>query len=61
MTNYFTPDDFQDLKKQKVPKTNLEQFSARPSGFTMKIIFGYSAALQILKSKDIGKIEILNN
>lgn len=61
MTNYFTPDDFQDLKKQKIPKTNLEQFSCNPSDFTMKVIFGYSAALQVLKSKRIGKIEILNN
>lgn len=59
--NYFTPDDFQDLKKQKLPKTKSVQLNCRPSDFTMKIIFGYSAALQILKSKEIGKIEILNN
>jgi len=61
MTNYFTPDDFQDLKKQKIPKTNSELLKYSPSDFTMKIIFGYSAALQILKSNKIGKIEIVNN
>jgi len=61
MTNYFTPEDFQDLKKQKIPKTNSELLNYSPSDFTMKIIIGYSAALQILKSNEIGKIEIVNN
>jgi hypothetical protein len=61
MINYFTPDDFQSLKKEKLPKNNLKQFGHTPSELSMKVIIGYSAAYQILKSKQLGDIEILNN
>lgn len=61
MINYFTPDDLQSLKKQKLPKNNLKQLNCLPSIHTMKVILGYSAAYRIIKSKQIGDIEILLN
>ena len=61
MVNYSTPDDFQDLKKQKAPIKSVSPNQQLPSEFTMKVIFGYSAALQVFKSKEIGKIEIMRN
>lgn len=32
-----------------------------PSRYTMKVVLGYSAALRMLKSKDIGDIECILN
>ncbi len=61
MTNYFTPNEHQDLKNQKTQKRSLKQYNCSPSGFTMKVIFGYNAALQVIETKVVGKIEILNN
>lgn len=61
MTNYFTPNEHQYLKKQKAPIRSLKKHNCMPSNFTMKVIFGYNDALQVLKSKEIGRIEILNN
>jgi len=61
MTNYFTPKEHQDLKKQKLPKRNQEQFNCMPSAFSMSVIIGYDSALQIINSKQLGKFEILKN
>jgi len=61
MTNYFTPKEHQNLKTQKLPKRNPEQFNCMPSNFSMSVIIGYDAALQIINSKHLGKFEILKN
>lgn len=60
MTNFFTPNEFQDLKKEKSPKTKVLS-GMKPSVFTMNFIFGYNAALQVLKSKKYGDVGILIN
>ena len=60
MTNFFTPNEFQDLKKQKAPKQSTLS-DMKPSVFTLNVIMGYSAALQVLKSKKFGDLGILNN
>lgn len=60
MTNYFTLNEHQYLKNQKAPKRSQSLLNSTPTEFSLKVIIGYSAALQIFKSK-IGDIEILNN
>jgi len=60
MTNYFTPNEHQYLKKQKAPRQSQLQVKCAPTEFSLRVIIGYSAALQIFKSK-IGNFEILNN
>lgn len=61
MTNFFTPNDFQDLKKQKTPQKVSSVSKLKPSAYSMKVILGYNAALQVLKSKSHGNIGILIN
>jgi hypothetical protein len=60
MTNYFYPEDFQDLSKSQKkydPKPRL----AVPSELTMKFILGYGAALSVIKTNTIGNAKILLN
>lgn len=61
MTNFFTPNEFQDLKKQKTPHKVASVSGLKPSVLTMKVILGYNAALEVLKSKNYGNIGILIN
>lgn len=60
MINYPYSKDSKDfIKHQKQP--DLKQAIPEPSKMTMKFILGYGAALSVIKSKSIGKMEILLN
>ena len=60
MANYFYSEEFQDFpksqKKQKAPKHDIG-----PSQLTLKFVIGYGAALSVIKSSKIGKMNILLN
>ena len=61
MTNYSTPDESQDFLKSRISTDNLFQNVPKPSELTMNFIFGYSAALKILKTVNFGNVKILLN
>jgi hypothetical protein len=60
MTNYFYPEDFQDLSKSQ-KKHDLKPRLSVPSELTMKFILGYGAALSVIKTNTIGSTKILLN
>jgi hypothetical protein len=59
MANYFYPEEFQDFPKSKKNKSIAHNLL--PSKMTLKFIFGYGAALKVIKSAKIGNIKILLN
>lgn len=60
MINHFYSEDSKDFTKhQKQP--DLKSADLGPSLMAMKFILGYSAALSVLKSKSLGKLELLLN
>ena len=60
MTNYLYSEESKDFtKRQKQP--DLKLAIPGPSKMSMKFILGYSAALRVIKSKSIGKMEFLLN
>jgi hypothetical protein len=60
MINHLYSEDSKDFTKhQKQP--GLKSAIPGPSQMTMKFIFGYSAALSVIKSKSLGKLEFLLN
>mgnify|MGYP006935330992 CR=1 FL=1 len=61
MTNFFTPDEFQEIKNEKTSLLSVKQKQYMPSTYSMKVILGYSAALKVIKTKEIGEFEILIN
>ncbi|NOY49212.1 MAG: hypothetical protein GXO88_01385 [Chlorobi bacterium] len=61
MTNFFTLTEHQDLKKQKSALSKKMIFTAMPSVYSMKVIFGYGAAIKIHNSRRFGEISYLIN
>lgn len=60
MINQFTPDESQDFLKNK-NNVVVFQKTPKPSALTMNFVFGYSAALAILKSNRFGIVKVLLN
>ena len=52
-----------DSSKLQVKTTTLpsESASLKPSGLTMKFVFGYAAALEVIKTQKNGTINVLLN
>jgi len=61
MINPFTPEESQDFLKNKKIKTSVFQKTPKPSVLTMNFVFGYSAALTILKTVNFGNVKVLLN
>jgi hypothetical protein len=61
MINHFTPEESQDFLKNKKITTKLFQTEPKPSALTMNFVFGYSAALTILKTINFGNVKVLLN
>jgi len=61
MQNIITPSEFQELIKNKKIPDYLLKPEANPSKMTLSLIMGYSAALNVLKTKNAGKISLLLN
>lgn len=60
MMNYLYSENSKDFTKhQKQP--DLKSAIPGPSQMTMKFILGYGAALRVLKSQSLGKLELLLN
>ena len=60
MIKNFTLNETQRLLPEYSNKS-LEDKHPRPSGLTLKFVFGYAAALQVSKSSHLGFIRFLNN
>lgn len=61
MSNYFTPEDRQDLPKNTECTHNIKQKNCRPSAMSIRLVIGYAAALSVVKTKGFGKIKFLLN
>jgi hypothetical protein len=61
MMNYFTPEEKQDYSKKKKVKKAPAVTGCKPSPLALQFVFGYAAALTILKTKSIGNLNILLN
>ena len=59
MAKYFYPEEFQDIPKSQKKKTSHP--NEGPSKMTLNFLFGYGAALSVLNSAKIGKMNILLN
>jgi len=61
MIKSFTPEESKDLpNNQKISNQN-EAFKYQPSKLTMKFVFGYAAALKVLKTESLGSVNFLLN
>lgn len=61
MMNYFTPEETQDYpKKKKIVKAPAIT-KCKPSALALQTVFGYAAALTVLKTKSLGNISVLIN
>jgi hypothetical protein len=61
MMNYFTPEETQDYpKKKKIIKAPAIT-GCKPSPMALQFVFGYAAALSILKTESLGNVNILLN
>ena len=61
MINHFTPKELQDFLKSNNVSTKVSQNSLTPSASALNFVFGYAAALTILKTMNFGKVKILLN
>jgi len=61
MISQFTPEDSQDFLKDKKIITTSLQYAPKPSALTLRFVYGYSAALTILKTINIGNVKIMLN
>ena len=61
MMKSFTPKNTQDYSQRKEIKKAPAVTGCRPSPLALQIVFGYAAALTVLKTKSLGKLSILLN
>jgi hypothetical protein len=61
MQNIITPSEFQELIKNKKISDYLSKTEHSPAKITLSLIMGYSAALNVIKTKNAGKISLLLN
>ncbi len=61
MINYFTPEETRDFPKSKKNQEG-QVFNHRgPSSLALQFVFGYAAALNIVKTKSLGNLKLLVN
>ena len=58
---FFTPEETQDHPQKKKVKKAPAITGCKPSPLAIQIVFGYAAALTILKTKSLGNLSILLN
>ena len=61
MIKYFTPKESKDSPKIQKTTGSKNKNGFGPSKLTMSIIFGYSAALKVIKTNALGNLDILLN
>lgn len=61
MIKYFTPEESKDLPKSQKIESSIKQTGCQPSKLTMSFVFGYSAALKVIKTNSLGSMNILLN
>jgi hypothetical protein len=61
MIKYFTPKESKDSPKNQQPTGSKKQNGFGPSKLAMSMIFGYSAALKVVKTNTLGNLDILLN
>ncbi len=61
MIKYFTPEESKDLPKDQKISSQIKPSKLRPSKLTMNFIFGYAAALKVIKTDSLGSMNILLN
>ncbi|MCF6171737.1 MAG: hypothetical protein L3J66_12230 [Bacteroidales bacterium] len=59
--NYFTPEETRDIPKSKKIKKSPAITGCKPSPLAMQFVFGYAAALTVLKTKSLGSLKVLLN
>jgi len=61
MMNYFTPEETQDYPNKKKIKKAPAVTGCKPSPLALQFVFGYAAALTVLKTKSLGDLTFLVN
>lgn len=61
MIKYFTPEESKDLPKNQKISSNIKNKMCQPSKLTMNFVFGYAAALKVIKTDSLGSMNILLN
>jgi|GEM_PF-3244487 hypothetical protein len=61
MIKYFTPKESKDSPKIQKITSSKKRNGISPSELTMSMIFGYSAALKVIKTNTLGNLDILLN
>ena len=61
MMKSFTPEEKQDYPKSKKREKAPAVTGCKPSPLALQIVFGYAAALTVLKTKSLGNTKILLN
>jgi len=61
MIKSFTPEESKDLPSNQKMSYQNEASNYKPSKLTMKFVFGYAAALKVLKTESLGNVNFLLN
>ncbi len=61
MIKYFTPEESKDLPQNQKINNSIKQTGCQPSKLTMNFVFGYAAALKVIKTDSLGSMNILLN
>jgi hypothetical protein len=61
MIKHFTPNESKDISKNKKSDSDLNKNGFNPSKLALSFVFGYSAALKVIKTNTLGNLDILLN
>lgn len=61
MIKSFTPEESKDLPNNQKISSHIKASECHPSKLTMKFVFGYAAALKVIKTKSLGSVNFLLN
>jgi hypothetical protein len=61
MIKYFTPEESKDLPNNQKINNHIKQTNCQPSKLTLNFVFGYAAALKVIKTDSLGSMNILLN
>jgi hypothetical protein len=61
MIKSFTPEESKDLPNNQKISNHIKDSECQPSKLTMKFVYGYAAALKVLKTESLGSVNFLLN
>ncbi len=61
MIKYFTPNESKDITKKQKSNSGIKETGFSPSKLSLSFVFGYSAALKVIKTNTLGNLDILLN